>query len=90
MSRRSLAILTDGMLSESQKRTLTLLSLGWIENALVYVPEEEEPKKKVRVWNNPDNPPSPIAERMKRLKQEDEEIFSIISTFMQCQNFQFA
>ena len=90
MSRRSLAILTDGMLSDSQKRTLTLLSLGWIADALVYVPEEEEEKKKVRVWNNPDSEPNPIDKRAKQLKEEDEYIYSIILTFIQCQNLKAA
>ncbi len=90
MSRHSLAILTDGMLSDSQKRTLTLLSLGWIADALVYVPEEEEEKKKVRVWNLPDTKPKPIDNKDKQLKDEDEYIYSIISTFIQCQNLELA
>lgn len=78
MSRRSLAILSEGMLSDSQRRSLTLLSLGWIE--LTYVPEEPVRRRRRRGGSSSDT--SPSRERSNRLRREDEEIFAIIRTFI--------
>ena len=81
MAKRPLAILTEGRLTESQVRALTLLSLGWIEVVYV-VPDTGERRlpamgggeggKKMYSWD--------------RLKQEEEIIMSLISTFKQWQN----
>lgn len=83
MSRRSLAILSEGMLSDSQRRTLTLLSLGWLE--LTYVPQVEEEEPRRRGGGYPTR--TPYDDRWEKkaeiLKREDEEIFAIISTFME-------
>jgi hypothetical protein len=78
MSRRSLAILSEGMLSDSQRRALTMLSLGWLE--LTYVPEPVTRRRRrgggsdgSAIWDK----------KWEILKREDEEIFAIISTFME-------
>ena len=78
MSRRSLAILSEGRLSDSQRRSLTLLSLGWLE--LTYVPEGPVRKKRRRGGSSSDTAPS--RERKNRIRREDEEIFAIIRTFI--------
>ena len=78
MSRRSLAILSEGRLSDSQRRSLTLLSLGWLE--LTYVPEEPVRRKRRRGGSSSDT--SPSRDRSNRLRKEDEEIFAIIRTFI--------
>jgi len=89
-NKRPLAILTEGMLSESQIRALTLLSLGWIE--VVYVPttEEEDDGRRTLgvVYMGPVRDYK--QEQYKRLKEEDEVIFSIISTFVQWQELKIA
>lgn len=88
MSKRPLAILTEGMLSESQVRALTLLSLGWIE--VVLAPTEIEEIRKRRkmgvVFRNNDNVKSKKQQREEMVKADDEEILTIIRTFMQWQN----
>lgn len=90
LGRRPLALLSEGRLSESQVRALTLLSLGWIE--VVYVPEEEEEDDGRRtlgvVYTGPKRDYK--SELYKRLKEEDEIIFSIISTFVQWQELKVA
>jgi hypothetical protein len=88
MSRRSLAILSEGMLSDSQRRSLTLLSLGWLE--LTYVPEEPKKKKKKGggiPWDivNPNKKKRKDREKEFRLKEE-RELLAIIRTFMLLQN----
>jgi len=80
---RALAILSEGRLSESQIRALTLLSLGWLEVFIAPPPEEEErgpqaagayrPQRKKMDW------------RDRQLRQDDEEIYAIISTFIKWQ-----
>jgi hypothetical protein len=84
MSRRSLAILSEGMLSDSQRRTLTLLSLGWLE--LTYVPEEDDDTRRRRGGGGTYYR-TPYDDRWEKkaeiLKREDEEIFAIISTFIE-------
>ena len=78
MSRRSLAILSEGRLSDSQRRSLTLLSLGWLE--LTYVPEEPVRRKRRRGGSSSDT--SVSRDKKNRIRREDEEIFAIIRTFI--------
>lgn len=88
MSRRSLAILSAGMLSDSQKRSLTLLSEGWLAVAIVPEPTDDGRVRRrnfmYAITNNfLDNSPSPTAKKKKdKIKREDEEVLSIIHTFM--------
>jgi len=90
MAKRPLALLTEGRLSESQVRALTLLSLGWIEVTYVPAPEEEDDGRRTLgvVYMGP--PRDYKQEQYKRLKEEDEVIFSIISTFVQWQELKIA
>jgi len=85
---RSLAILSEGMLSDSQKRSLTLLSQGWLAVALTPVPDETivVPRRRNFVYVVNKNFLSKskkvdLADKIR--KMDDEEIFSIISTFIQ-------
>jgi len=85
MARRSLAILSEGMLSDSQKRSLTLLSLGWIEVTFVRVLDEEDDGRRSLGIVYGHSKPNKTDWREKQLRQEDEEIYAIISTFIQWQ-----
>lgn len=86
MSNRALAILSEGMLSDSEIRSLTLLSQGWL--AVAIVPEDDGIVHRrnfmYAITNNfLDNSPSPTAKKKKdKIKREDEEVLSIIHTFM--------
>lgn len=81
---RPLAILSEGRLSESQIRALTLLSLGWLE---VFVAPEPEDDGRPRVIKAGFVMPEAKKknQKTKRLEQDDEEIYAIISTFIQWQ-----
>ena len=88
MSIRSLAILSEGRLSDSQRKALTLLSLGWLAVAIVPEPTDDGRVRRrnfmyVTNYNFLDNSPS-LIERKKRdkIKREDEEIMAIIHTFI--------
>lgn len=86
---RPLVILTEGRLSPTQLNTLRLLSLGYLD--LVLAPSEVEEIRRRRRIGVIVTPSRNTRKREqdeldKRIKQEDEEIFSIISTFMSCQN----
>jgi hypothetical protein len=83
VSKRSLAILSDGLLSESQRRSLTLISLGWLE--LIYPPKAEEEDKKRRMGMLIETERNDASEIIKKLREEDNEILAIIYTFMECQ-----
>jgi len=79
---RPLAILSEGRLSESQIRALTLLSLGWLE-VFIAPPPEEEPRVIKAGFVMPESKRN--HQKMKLLKQDDEEIYAIISTFIKWQ-----
>lgn len=83
MAKRALAILSEGRLSESQRKTLTLLSLGWLE--LIYVPDEEE-ETPIRRGGGVYKKIDREKELWDLLKKEDEEVFAIIRTFIQWEN----
>jgi hypothetical protein len=87
---RSLAILSEGRLSESQKRTLTLLSLGWIEVTMAPVaePEDDGVRKLGVIYTGPER--NLKNEKLKKLQEDDEVIFSIIATFVQWQESRVA
>jgi len=85
---RSLAILSEGMLSDSQKRSLTLLSQGWLAIAITPVPDETITVPRRRnfayvVNKNFLTKSKKVDVADRRRKADDEEIFSIISTFIQ-------
>lgn len=88
MSRRSLAILSEGRLSDSQRKSLTLLSLGWLAVAIVPEPTNDGRVRRrtfMYAINNNflDNSPSPRIKRNRdKIKKEDEEILAIIRTFI--------
>jgi hypothetical protein len=85
MSRRSLAILSAGMLSDSQKRSLTLLSEGWLAVALVPEPTDDgRVRRRVFAYAVFSGDVSGIVGKKKndRVKKDDEEILAIIHTFM--------
>ena len=84
MAKRALAILSEGRLSESQRKTLTLLSLGWLE--LIYVPEEEEEERHSGGGYTVSKKIDREKELWDLLKKEDEEVFAIIRTFIQWEN----
>lgn len=83
--RRSLAILSVGMLSDSQRRSLTLLSEGWLAVALV--PEEGITSRRRRNFayvagKNFLSNIKKVDNNDKRKKNDDEEIMGVIRTFM--------
>lgn len=85
MSRRSLAILSAGMLSDSQKRALTLLSEGWL--AIALVPEDGITSRRRRNFayvadKNFLSNIKKVDNNDKRKKNDDEEIMGVIRTFM--------
>lgn len=85
---RSLAILSEGMLSDSQKRSLTLLSQGWLAVAITPIPDETitVPRRRNFIYVTNKNffsKSKKVDLADKRRKADDEEIFSIISTFIQ-------
>lgn len=84
---RPLAILSEGRLSESQIRALTLLSLGWLE--LIYVPEDDGIRD-LPIVGGGDAAKNYSNWRKKLIKEEDEIIFSIISTFIKWQELKVA
>ncbi|MFA7287684.1 MAG: hypothetical protein WC055_02290 [Melioribacteraceae bacterium] len=79
MSRRALAILSEGMLSESQKRSLTLLSLGMIEVTLSPTPT---PERRRRGGGRDGSYVEDQSHRIK-LQKEDEEILALIRSFIE-------
>lgn len=88
---RPLAILSEGRLSDSQIRALTLLSLGWLELTLSER-EKEETRKRRRIgviytpWNPKERQRKKEEEDLvKRIREDDEEILAIIRTFIACQ-----
>ena len=92
---RPLAILSEGRLSDSQIRALTLASLGWLE--LVLSPNEVAEIRRRRGLGRiimPEWTPrekqrkNDDEERMKRIREDDEEILAIIRTFISCQNLE--
>lgn len=89
MARRSLAIMSEGRLSESQRLTLTLLSLGWLQLIYVPQPEEDDGRRTLGVvYMGAER--NYKQEKFKALKEEDEVIFAIISTFVQWQESKVA
>lgn len=90
MIRRPLAILSEGRLTLSQSRAITLLSLGLIEVFLAPLEEDEKKKKgggaSAFVYNNKkDYREDDLKEKLKkRLLQDDDEIYAIINIFMEC------
>jgi len=91
---RPLAILSEGRLTSSQVRALTLASLGWIE---ITLSDNEiaaiRKKRSIRVIYPIQNPRDKqqkrdAEERLKRIKEEDEEMLAIIRTFISCQNLE--
>jgi len=85
---RSLAILSKGRLSDSQKRSLTLLSRGWLAVAITPIPDETITTPRRRnfayvVNKNFLSKSKKVDLADKRRKTDDEEILSIISTFIQ-------
>jgi len=82
-SNRPLAILSEGRLSESVIRALTLLSLGWLEVTIVPEPEEEERRPQAAGAYRPQR--KEIDFKEKALRRDDEEIYAIISTFIKWQ-----
>lgn len=80
---RPLAILSEGRLSESQIRALTLLSLGWLEVFVAPPPEDDRPRVIKAGFVMPEAKKK--NQKTKRLEQDDEEIYAIISTFMKWQ-----
>jgi len=89
MAKRPLALLTEGRLSESVVRALTLLSLGWIEITMAPEEPEDDGRRTLGVvYMGPTRDYK--QEQYKRLKDEDEVIFSIISTFVQWQELKIA
>lgn len=87
MSNRSLAILSQGMLSDSQKRSLTLLSEGWLAVSLVPEPTADgRPRRRVFAYAvfSSDGISAPNAKKNDdRVKKDDEEVMAIIHTFIQ-------
>jgi len=86
---RPLVILTEGRLSPTQLNALRLLSLGYLD--LVLAPSEVDEIRRRRsleviVTSYPNRRIKEREEENERIRKEDEEIFSIISTFMSCQN----
>jgi len=86
---RPLVILTEGRLSPTQINSLRLLSLGYLD--LVLAPSEVDEIRRRRsleviVTSYPNRRIKEREEENERIRKEDEEIFSIISTFMSCQN----
>ena len=90
LGKRPLALLTEGMLSESQIRALTLLSLGWLE--VFVAPEEEEEDRGRRrlnvVYNG--NPRNYRLELLDRIRKDDDEVLGIIRTFIAWQESKVA
>lgn len=90
LGKRPLALLSEGRLSESQIRALTLLSLGWIEVFLA--PEEEDDDRGRRrlnvVYNG--NPRNYGLELLDRIKRDDDEVLGIIRTFIAWQESKVA
>jgi len=80
---RPLAILSEGRLSESQIRALTLLSLGWLEVFIAPEPDDDRPRVIKAGFVMPESKKN--HQKMKLLKQDDEEIYAIISTFIKWQ-----
>ena len=87
---RPLAILSEGRLSDSQTRTLTLASLGWLE--LILAPSEvEEIRRRRRIGvivtpSRNNRKKEQEDEYNERIKKDDEEIIAIIRTFISCQS----
>lgn len=77
--RRALAISSEGMLSDSQRKALTLLSLGMLVLSI------EPPIPVIEVEERRGGVKTDLQNVQKRLLQEDDEILSIIYTFMKCQ-----
>lgn len=89
LGKRPLALLSEGRLSESQIRALTLLSLGWIEVIYVPEPEEDDGRRTLGVvYMGAER--NYKQEKFKALKEEDDVIFAIISTFVQWQESKVA
>lgn len=91
---RPLAILSEGRLTSSQIRAITLASLGWLDLELS---ENEKAairkKRSIRVVYPQTNPRErqrkrDEEERLKRIREEDEEMLAIIRTFISCQNLE--
>jgi len=86
---RPLVILSEGRLSPTQINSLRLISLGYLD--LVLAPSEVDEIRRRRsleviVTSYPNRRIKEREEENERIRKEDEEIFSIISTFMSCQN----
>ena len=82
--RRSLAILSEGRLSDSQREALTLLSLGWLAVA-ISLPEGSTRKRKAFYYVVNHNflrrsKPKPI--KRDKIAIHNEEIMAIIRSFV--------
>ena len=78
-----IAIATDGYISTSSLRTLTLATLGWLVIATTPVPTTSGGSGgSTYEYVHKDE----LTERRKKIIEDDEEILCIIKTFLKCQS----